>query len=288
MARFCNNCGIENENEKTNFCTNCGAMLPSPNITSDDNNKKSKKSKKTPFLNLAFYISVVFIVFVLLIFIASIFGTYSDKSNIQTISSSESNRVLTVSSTYPTETDAQKNVRICTEIVQQYHSTHSYYSNDIFDCDNMASDVWDMVKSKGINAKIKVGRVDYKIDKITEANHAWVLAEVAPDSWIALEATSGQIIKKENPLYFWGWSFNNPKQLRDYETLLKQYNDAVNKHNQARTEYNSLVDQYNSAGYFTQISLSSSVNTKLEILNQRTQDINEINKRIGYLLEANS
>ena len=55
----------------------------------------------------------------------------------------------------------------------------------------MAIDVWNMVKTKGINAIIVVGNVEKDVTKIQEANHVWVSAETSPGKFIALETTGG-------------------------------------------------------------------------------------------------
>jgi hypothetical protein len=87
----------------------------------------------------------------------------------------------------------------------------------------MSQDVWDMVETKGINATIRVGNVMEKVSTINGADHAWVMAEVAPDQWVALETTRGLLVCPDpnycavnNPLYFYGWDFANPKELQDF------------------------------------------------------------------------
>src|SRR5438093_12376543 len=87
-----------------------------------------------------------------------------------------------------------KNVKIVSQIVSNYHRTHTYIGKDIFVCGDMASDVWNMVQTKGINAKILIGNVERSISSPLEVNHAWVLAEVSPGSWLALETTGGFVV----------------------------------------------------------------------------------------------
>ncbi|GAH82550.1 unnamed protein product, partial [marine sediment metagenome] len=78
----------------------------------------------------------------------------------------------------PTET-AEK-------IVKHYHETHIYSKYDFFVCSDMALDVWDMLKAQGINALIQIGNVETGAKDITEADHAWVLAETSPGQYLAL------------------------------------------------------------------------------------------------------
>ena len=93
----------------------------------------------------------------------------------------------------------------CENIVKNYANTHHYEENT-YDCDDMAMDVWNMLKKEGINARLTVGDVEKEIRFPWEANHAWVLAEVNQDQWLLLEATGGYV-ETENPLYYRGWFF---------------------------------------------------------------------------------
>jgi hypothetical protein len=116
-------------------------------------------------------------------------------------------------------------------IVKRYHETHIYSAYDFFVCSDMALDVWDMLKAQNINAVIEVGNVKNKIGSITDADHAWVLAEVKPSVYLALEATGGFSVN-DNPLYYSGWSFSNPKKFKRFEELKKEYNFRVDSINQ--------------------------------------------------------
>lgn len=53
-----------------------------------------------------------------------------------------------------------KNIRLCEQIATEYVISHTYSKDDVYDCDNMAQDVWDMLKAKGINAGIAVGNFE--------------------------------------------------------------------------------------------------------------------------------
>ena len=121
------------------------------------------------------------------------------------------------------ETQYEKNVKIVKEIAQEYYDTHTYMgvqsgrSADMYVCVDMAKDVWNMVKTRGINAVIEVGSVDTDISKISEATHAWVLAEVGPEQWLAIETTGGFVVNMDaNPRYYAGWRFDNPSDLKKY------------------------------------------------------------------------
>jgi hypothetical protein len=179
----------------------------------------------------------------------------------------------------------EENAQICKEIVEEYHKTHTYYGKDIYVCGDMACDVWDMLKTRGINAMIMIGNVEKNIRNATEANHAWVLAEVEPNKWLALETTGGYIVYyKDNPLYYQGWHFYTPKQFKEYLQLLKQYQEQISKYNEAVEEYNRLVRLYNQASFFEKITLKNKIETQEAILNQRAKDLEETITKINNLL----
>ena len=107
-------------------------------------------------------------------------------------------------------------VAILSQIVSDYCRSHTYSKEDWFVCTDMACDLWNMVKTKGIPARIQIGNVQSDIDSLSAANHAWVLAEASPGKWVALEATAGRLVyADENPRYYRGWSFDNPRKFKE-------------------------------------------------------------------------
>jgi hypothetical protein len=115
-----------------------------------------------------------------------------------------------------TDPECAQRITILSQIVSDYYRNHTYSMEDRFVCSDMACDVWNMVKTKGIPAKIQVGNVESDVETIAKANHAWVLAEACPGKWIALETTAGRLVSAdENPRYYRGWSFENPKQYKE-------------------------------------------------------------------------
>jgi hypothetical protein len=128
-----------------------------------------------------------------------------------------------------TENQQNQNIRIVKKIVDEYHKTHTYSETDLFVCSDMAIDVWNMVKTKGINSIIVVGNVHRDVIKYQEANHAWVSAEIFPGKFVALETTGGflacpdsTVCSSDNQRYFYGWKFNNPRELKDYQEKSKR------------------------------------------------------------------
>ena len=126
------------------------------------------------------------------------------------------------------EKQKNQNIQVVKKIVEDYHKTHTYNKSDLFVCFDMAIDVWNMVKTKGINAILIVGNVKEDITDIRQANHVWVVAEVSSNTWIALETTGGFLVCPDltvcsiyNPRYFLGSHFNNPRELKKAQDALK-------------------------------------------------------------------
>jgi outer membrane murein-binding lipoprotein Lpp len=134
------------------------------------------------------------------------------------------------------------------KIVKYYRETHVYSSYDLFVCSDMAAEVWNMLKAVGIDSIIAVGNIDTAISDILQSNHAWVLAEVAPGQYLALETTGGYVVSEsENPLYYRGWSFDSPAELKSYNDYVKEYNIRVGFRNLLADEVNQAADLYNNS-----------------------------------------
>jgi len=156
------------------------------------------------------------------------------------------------------ESPSDTNIRILRQIVEDYHATHTYTLPDFYVCADMAQDVWNMVETRGIPAKIAAGNIKEPGADVKDYDHAWVLAQYAPGEWIAMETTGGYLVPN-NPGYYSGIFFKNPKDFKTYldlmqdynsevgriATLVDQYNAKVTEYNTALSTYNSLIDRYN-------------------------------------------
>ena len=137
-------------------------------------------------------------------------------------------------------------------IVKRYHETHIYSKHDFFVCSDMALDVWNMLKAQGIDALIQIGNVKTVAEKITDVDHAWVLAETSPGNYLALETTGGYVVLgNDNPLYYKGWSFDNPREYKRFVELRLEYNIRVkiadrltNEAQKTNEEYKRELDYY--------------------------------------------
>jgi len=146
-------------------------------------------------------------------------------------------------------------------IVKWYHETHIYTKYDFFVCSDMALDVWNMLKAQRIDALIQIGNVETGAENITEADHAWVLAELSPGQYLALETTAGSLVwREDNPLYYQGWSFDNPREYKRFVELKYEYNTRV-----------KIIEQLAQA-------FEAAREAGLEATNEYTELGNEINK----------
>ena len=158
------------------------------------------------------------------------------------------------------ESGEDTNIRILQQIVKDYHKIHTYSLNDYFVCADMAQDVWNIVKTQGMRALLVAGNIKNPDADWKDYDHAWVIVETAPGQWIALETTGGVLVyKKDNPNYYRGIFFENPKDLktnmdlrRDYNneierfvTIVGQYNVKVSEYNTKLDYYRSITDSYN-------------------------------------------
>lgn len=156
-------------------------------------------------------------------------------------------------------------VETVTNIIEYYHDTHAYSKPDLFVCSDMASEVWSMLKAQGINALIVVGNKDTPINDIILSDHAWLLAEVDGGQYLALETTGGYVVyESENPLYYQGWYFSSPADMKHYNELVREYNVRVEIVNQLIAEDRQVVDEHNQSTNPTEAAKLLAVHEMLE------------------------
>jgi hypothetical protein len=176
-------------------------------------------------------------------------------------------------------------VQLLSRIVSDYHMEHTYRKDDSFVCGDMASDVWNIVQTKGIPAKIMIGNVERDVTSPRDFNHAWVLAELSAGESLALEVTGGFVVRHdENARYYSGHAFSNPRQLKEYSSLAQQFKTANLKYNSAVDDYNQMVGQYNSADANSRVSLDWELVQRRAIASQRKADLDELDGRLKTLL----
>lgn len=171
------------------------------------------------------------------------------------------------------------------KIVKNYIETHVYSTIDYFICSDMASEVWNMLKAQGIKAVIIVGNKDAAISNILQSDHAWVLAEVNPGEYLALEATGGYVVpRSKNALYYRGWSFDSPVSLKSHNELVKEYNTRVGFRNQIAAEDNKVIEEHNKATDQSTAEKLEAVHNKLvELIKQQEAALNNVMSEINKL-----
>ncbi len=171
------------------------------------------------------------------------------------------------------------------KIVKYYHETHVYSSYDLFVCSDMAAEVWNMLKAVGISSIIAVGNIDTAISDILQSNHAWVLAEVASGQYLALETTGGYPVpESENSLYYHGWSFDSPADLKSYNDYVKEYNTRVGFRNLLATEANEAANLHNNASTQAEADKWLALYDKLvELKNDQETILNTLMAQINSL-----
>lgn len=180
------------------------------------------------------------------------------------------------------------------ELLEEYHRTHTYSLPDLFVCEDMAVEFWNILKTNGFNAKIAVGNVEKENADISEYNHAWVLVEIEPFKYLACEVTGGYIVYYEyNPNYYKYPAFDSPAEFKEFrqlrekyferlnelENLKSRYDYVVKEYKQVASEYNDMVEYWNNHCAGKPINYDSCME-----YNQRLEEkANEVNYLKGVL-----
>lgn len=182
------------------------------------------------------------------------------------------------------ETLAQKAERI----VKNYHDTHVYSKTDLFICSDMSAEVWNTLKAQGITSVIVVGDKDGAVSDIIYCDHAWVLADVDSGQKLALETTGGYAVSQaDNPFYYRGWTFSDPRNLKDYNRLVREYNVRVSIRNQINDEANEVAALHNASTNQTEADKWQAVYDKLvELREEQEAELIQIKAQIDSLATA--
>jgi hypothetical protein len=167
-----------------------------------------------------------------------------------------------------------------TQIIVNYHAAHTYLAN-IYDCNDMSGDVWDLLKKQGITSRLVIGNIDENITDILASDHAWILAEISPGSYLALETTGGVVYTRtEKPAYFHGWYFTSPDQVVAYHDYVAAYNEGVALRNKIAAEDNRIVDLVNSTQSETWMAVHNELTSLITMIET---DISAIHSKIDAL-----
>jgi hypothetical protein len=171
------------------------------------------------------------------------------------------------------------------KLVQNYTATHTYSTTDMFICGDMSSEVWNMCKAQGITSVIAIGDPNSAITNILQSNHAWVLADIGGGQKLALETTAGIVMTQaEHPLYYHGWYFSSPTDLKANNDLIKEYNVRVGFRNMLVSEVNSAMALYNNSDNQADADKYMVLYTKLQQLKTDQETIlNQLKAQIDSL-----
>jgi hypothetical protein len=135
-------------------------------------------------------------------------------------------------------------------IAATFHKTHTYTLQGDFVCLDMAIDVWNQLRTYGIEAKIMGGNINENITAwnyrqlARESNHAWVVAKLSPTEKVAIETTAGVIIKpgmNNASAYFKGIEFDNPGEIKRFDSFRKKTNEVCRDVNELIKDWNENV-----------------------------------------------
>jgi hypothetical protein len=131
-------------------------------------------------------------------------------------------------------TPKQKRLKLVDSIAKDYANTHTYSKGDLFVCVDMAMDLWNQLRTQGVNSVIKVGSVSKDMtwlindpkNFLREIDHVWLLFEVEPGRYLPLETTGGFIVFSDSPncdRYSVGPEFDNPRQFKRFMEVRDRY-----------------------------------------------------------------
>lgn len=74
-----------------------------------------------------------------------------------------------------------------------YHKNHAYIKG-VFDCDDMAIDIWNILYKQGVTSVIGVGNLELDQEKFTQVDHAWLIVMHKDTGYrfFILEPTNGE------------------------------------------------------------------------------------------------
>jgi len=168
---------------------------------------------------------------------------------------------------------APDKMQIVERIAATFHKTHTYTLQGDFVCLDMAIDVWNQLRTYGIEAKIMGGNINENITTwnywqlASKSNHAWVVAKLSPTEKVAIETTAGVVIKSgmnNASAYFKGIEFDNPGEIKRFDSLRKKTIEVCRDANELIKDWNENV-----AGKQLRYNEISDKKSRLE---QRKQD----------------
>ena len=118
--------------------------------------------------------------------------------------------------------DANSLYQTLISINKSYHQNHTYIEG-VFDCDEMAIDIWNILYNQGVTSVIVAGNLDINKEGFTKSNHAWLLVIHKDTGYriFIVEPTNGDTYAVgpktlEFAQYVQGYFFASPSDFRAY------------------------------------------------------------------------
>jgi hypothetical protein len=235
-------------------CPVCGKKIPSP---------LPEHQQNTPPTPIGKYLMPVFILLgIVAAFTATHFFMSADKTPppaktvapVMIPSSSGSPPAQVIAATAPQAAQPApqtlNKMQIVELIAASFHKAHTYTLQGDFVCLDMAIDVWNQLRTYGIEAKIMGGNINKNITAwnyrqlARESNHAWVVTKLSPTEKVAIETTAGVVIKpgmNNASAYFKGIEFDNPGEIKRFDSLRKKANEVCRDANELIKDWNENV-----------------------------------------------
>ncbi len=146
---------------------------------------------------------------------------------------------------------AKSSVAMLEELARNYNETHTLSPSDRFACIDASCDLWNQIRTKGIRTGLMAGNLDKDsrqedwIKYVREINHAWVMAEIAPNRWIAIESTNGTVVLPESSKYasyLRGEYFVNSRELRGFDELRRNLSKICQQALRLKAAYPKLIE----------------------------------------------
>lgn len=121
---------------------------------------------------------------------------------------------------------------------------------------------------------------------IDNFNHAWVLAEVSPGSWPAIECTGGYVVyNNENKKYYQGLTFSNPENYRSFLSLYRDWKIKALDYETEKSYYDELIKPYDNASYSEQVAMRSGIEIAECTLNEKEKAFLKTDSELNALLK---
>jgi len=134
------------------------------------------------------------------------------------------------------------------QIADEYHKNHTYSMDDYFVCVDMALELANTLKTRTFNPVVVTGnpKVDTAgmtpLQMMASFNHAWVMVEMAPGVYAAVEATGGFVAdetQKDFEYYYQGLAFESPRQAKETDVLIRTVNGDCDKARDLEKDWNA-------------------------------------------------